>query len=287
MRLIRFGPKGQERPGLLCQGRIVDLRRHFPDMPDIGGRFFADDWPARAATVSDPGEVREVRLGAPVPRPGKIICLGKNYPEHAREGGFDRPAGPLLFSKTANTVNGPFDPIVLPVSSGQVDWEVELAVVIGRAGKRISPAAAWDFVAGYTVMNDVSGRQAQFADSQWFRGKSFDGFAPMGPCIVTADEIGDPGRLRLTALVNGRVMQDGSTGDMLFDIPTIIADVSRDITLEPGDVISTGTPAGVGIFRDPPVVLSAGDVVECRIEKIGAIVNPVVAGDTGVAPQSA
>ena len=287
MRLIRFGPKGQERPGLMRQGRIVDLRRHFPDMPDIGGRFFADGWLARVAAVSDPGEVREVRLGAPVPRPGKIICLGKNYPEHAREGGFDRPVRPLLFCKAANTVNGPFDPIVLPVSSGQVDWEVELAVVIGRAGKRISTAAAWDVVAGYMVMNDVSGRQAQFADSQWFRGKSFDGFAPMGPCIVTADEIGDVGHLRLTALVNGQVMQDGNTGDMLFDIPTIIADVSRDITLEPGDVISTGTPAGVGIFRDPPVVLSAGDVVECRIAKIGAIVNPVVADDTDVSQRSA
>ncbi len=279
MRLIRFGRKGKEQPGLLRDGRIVDLRRHFPEIPDIGERFFAEGWPVRVAAVADPGELREVRLGAPVPRPGKIICLGKNYAEHAREGGFDRPARPLLFCKTVNTVNGPFDPILLPESSGQIDWEVELAVVIGRRAKRIAREAALDFVGGYMVANDVSGRQAQFADSQWFRGKSFDGFAPMGPCLVTPEEIGDPGNLRLTARVDGVLMQDGNTADMLFDIPTIIADISCDITLEPGDVLFTGTPAGVGIFRDPPVVLHAGNVVECAIEKIGAIVNPVVAGD--------
>lgn len=263
-------------------GRIVDLRRHFAPIPDIGRRFFEDGWLQKAAAVEDPGEVPRERIGAPVPRPGKIICLGKNYAEHAREGGFDRPARPLLFCKTVNTINGPFDPIVLPVSSGQVDWEVELAVIIGRAGKRISAAAAWDFIAGYTVMNDVSGREAQFADSQWFRGKSFDGFAPMGPCILTADAIGNVGNLRLTAAVDGVIMQDGNTGDMLFDIPSIIADVSRDMTLAPGDIISTGTPAGVGIFRDPPVVLRPGNVVECTIERIGALVNPVVADEGAV-----
>ncbi len=277
MQLIQFGPKGAECPGLLREGRIVDLRRHFPRIPEIGERFFADGWPARVAGIDDPGKIMEVRLGPPVSRPGKIICLGKNYAEHAREGGFERPVRPLLFCKTINTVNGPFDPIVLPRSSGQVDWEVELAVVIGRIGKRITAAAAWDFVAGYMVMNDVSARQAQFADSQWFRGKSFDGFAPMGPALVTADEIGDVSSLRLTARVDGRIMQDGTTADMLFDIPAIIADISQDISLAPGDIISTGTPAGVGIFRDPPLLLAAGSVVECAIEKIGAIRNRVVA----------
>lgn len=278
MRLIRFGPRGQERPGLMREdGRIVDLRRHFSQIPDIGRRFFEEGWIEKAAALEDPGAVCRERIGAPVPRPGKIVCLGKNYAEHAREGGFERPARPLLFCKTANTVNGPYDPIVLPVSSGQVDWEVELAVVIGRTGKRISAANADDFIAGYTVMNDVSGRQAQFADSQWFRGKSFDGFAPMGPCILTADAIGDVGCLRLTTTVDGVMMQDGNTGDMLFDIPFIIADISRDMTLAPGDIISTGTPAGVGIFRNPPVVLQPGNVVECAIEKIGRLINPVVA----------
>jgi len=278
MRLIRFGPAGKERPGLLLpDGHIVDLRRHFPDMPDFGERFFTGGWLARVAGVRDAGAPLEVRYGPPLPRPGKIICLGKNYAEHAREGGFDRPPRPLLFCKTANTVNGPTDPIVLPGSSGQVDWEVELAVVIGRGGKRIAREAAPDHVAGYMVMNDVSGREAQFADSQWFRGKSFDGFAPMGPCLVTPDEIGDVGDLRLTTRVDGVLMQDGNTRDMLFDVPSIIADVSRDLTLTAGDVISTGTPAGVGIFRDPPLTLRAGNVVECRIDRIGALVNPVVA----------
>ncbi|MEE4609204.1 MAG: fumarylacetoacetate hydrolase family protein [Desulfobacteraceae bacterium] len=285
MRLIRFGPRGHERPGLMgADGRIVDLRRHFPQIPDIGRRFFEEGWLQKAAALEDPGEVRRERIGAPVPRPGKIICLGRNYAEHAREGGSERPVRPLLFCKTVNTVNGPYDPIVLPVGSGQVDWEVELAVVIGRAGKRISAAAAWDFIAGYTVMNDVSGREAQFADSQWFRGKSFDGFAPMGPCILTADAMGDVGHLRLTAAVDGVIMQDGNTGDMLFDIPFIIADVSRDMTLAPGDIISTGTPAGVGIFRDPPVVLRPGNVVECTIERIGALVNPVAADEGAGGP---
>ena len=218
----------------------------------------------------------DVRLGPPVARPPKIICLGKNYPEHAREGGFDMPKAPLLFSKTPNALNGPFDPVLLPRSSDQIDWEVELAVVIGKAGKRISPSRALDHIAGYTVMNDVSGRRAQFAHSQWFRGKSFDTFAPLGPVLVTADEIGDAQNLRLTARVNGRLMQEGNTREMLFKIDTIIADVSEDITLVPGDIISTGTPAGVGIFRDPPVVLKAGDEVECWVEKIGAIRNRIV-----------
>jgi 2-keto-4-pentenoate hydratase/2-oxohepta-3-ene-1,7-dioic acid hydratase in catechol pathway len=164
----------------------------------------------------------------------------------------------------------------MPRSTGQVDWEVELAVVIGTGGKRIPKAEAMACVAGYMVMNDVSGREAQFRDSQWFRGKSFDTFAPMGPAVVTSDEIPNPHALRLTAKVDGRTMQDGTTADMIFDIPTLIADISEDITLTPGDVISTGTPAGVGIFRDPPVVLEAGNVVECEIEGIGTLVNPVI-----------
>ena len=160
----------------------------------------------------------------------------------------------------------------------QIDWEAELAVVIGKAGKRIPASKALDYVAGFSVMNDVSGRQAQFSDGQWFRGKSFDTFAPMGPALVTIDEIENLQNLNVTARVNGMVMQDGNSADMLFDIPTIIAFISQDITLMPGDIISTGTPSGVGIFRDPPVVLQPGNVVECRIENIGSIVNPVVAG---------
>jgi 2,4-didehydro-3-deoxy-L-rhamnonate hydrolase len=277
VRLIRFGEKGAERPGLLRGEAIVDLRTHCPDMPDIGPAFFARGWMEKARQVADTGKEMTVRLGPPVARTGKIICLGKNYAEHAQEGGFDTPASPLLFSKAPSALNGPADDIVLPRSSGQVDWEVELAVVIGRQGKRIAKTRALDFVAGFTVMNDVSGRQAQFADSQWFRGKSFDTFAPLGPCLVTPDEIPDLSALVLTASVNGTVMQTGCTRDMIFDVPAIIENISQDITLMPGDIISTGTPSGVGIFRDPPVTLVAGDRVSCRIDAIGSLVNRVVA----------
>ncbi len=182
----------------------------------------------------------------------------------------------MLFVKTPNALNGPYDPILLPRSCDQVDWEVELAVVIGKEGKRINTKDAYRHIAGFTIMNDVSGRQAQFSDSQWYRGKSFDTFAPMGPAIVTLDELGDPHDLRLTTLVDGQVMQDGTSGDMIFDIPTLVAYISEDITLVPGDVISTGTPSGVGIFRDPPITLQPGNIVECRIEKIGAIKNKIV-----------
>ena len=273
MRLVRFGEKEKERPGLLKDGKIFDLRSEFPEIPDIGEDFFRDGWLQKAARISDPGVKMKARLGCPVHRPSKITCLGKNYAEHAREGGFENPESPLIFCKTPNTLNGPFDPIILPESSGQVDWEVELALIIGKEGKRIKRDAAFDFIAGYTIMNDVSGRDAQFGDSQWFRGKSFDSFAPMGPAVVTPDEMGDIRNLKLTAMVGGIVMQDGNTKNMIFDIPAIIEYVSRDITLIPGDIISTGTPAGVGIFRDPPVVLKPGDTVECRIEKIGSIIN--------------
>lgn len=277
MRLIRFGAPGKERPGLWRDGRIVDLRQHWPDLPDIGEAFFSEGWLARVAALEDPGQIREVRLGPPVARPSKLICLGKNYAEHAKEGDFEAPTKPLLFAKAPSALNGPFDPVILPQSCGQVDWEVELAVVIGKAGKRIRREEVHAYIAGYTIMNDVSGREAQFGDGQWFRGKSFDTFAPLGPALVTPDEIGDVDNLHLTTLVDGAVMQDGNTGDMIFDIPHLIAYISADITLLPGDIISSGTPAGVGIFRDPPVTLAAGNVVECRIDGIGAIVNPIIA----------
>jgi 2,4-diketo-3-deoxy-L-fuconate hydrolase len=279
MRLIRFGPIGQERPGLWRDGKIVDLTRLFPDIPDIGEEFFRQWWLARVAEVDDPGQKLDVRLGCPVGRSSKIICLGKNYTEHAKEGALDIPDKPLLFCKAPSALTGPFDPIVLPRSSGQVDWEVELAVVIGRQGKRISQPEFLDYVAGYTVMNDVSGREAQFSDSQWFRGKSFDTFAPMGPALVTPDEAGDIANLTLTTRVDGDLMQQGNTQDLIFDIPALIEYISQDITLLPGDIISTGTPAGVGIFRNPPVVLRSGNVVECRIDPIGALRNAVVAAE--------
>lgn len=280
MRLIRIGAPGAETPALMtADGRILDLRSHYPHIPDVGAEFWSEGWLQKAATVdTSAAELQTVRLGPPIARPSKIICLGKNYAEHAREGGWDDlPSRPLLFCKAPSALNGPNDPVLLPRSCGQIDWEVELAVVIGRRGKRISRREAMDYVAGVTVMNDVSGREAQFSDGQWFRGKSFDTFAPMGPALVTLDEIGDVQQLNLTAAVNAEVMQSGSTADMIFDVAALLEFISEDITLLPGDVISTGTPSGVGIFRDPPVSLKTGDVVECRIEKIGAITNRVIA----------
>jgi 2-keto-4-pentenoate hydratase/2-oxohepta-3-ene-1,7-dioic acid hydratase in catechol pathway len=279
MNLIRFGNPGTEKPGLWRDGRIVDLTAIFPDIPDIGETFFREGWLERVEKVDAPGVIRDIRIGCPVSRPGKIICLGKNYAEHARETGLEIPARPLLFCKTGNALNGPFDPIRLPKSSMQIDWEVELAVVIGKEGKRIAKENAFSYIAGFMVFNDVSGRDAQFSDGQWFRGKSFDTFAPAGPALVTPDEIGPPDSVRclqLTTRVNGITMQDGNTRDMIFNIPDIIADISEDITLSPGDIIATGTPSGVGFFRNPPLVLKAGDLVTCTIEKIGTIENRVL-----------
>jgi 2-keto-4-pentenoate hydratase/2-oxohepta-3-ene-1,7-dioic acid hydratase in catechol pathway len=276
MRLIRFGLKGEERPGLLRGNRIVDLRSLFPEIPDIGEDFFRNGWLEKVVHVDDPGQEMAVRLGCPIQKPSKIICLGVNYAEHTKEGGFEKPDKPLLFCKSPNTLNGPYDPILLPHSCGQIDWEVELAVIIAREGKRISKKEAFNFIAGYSIMNDVSGREAQFSDLQWFRGKSFDTFAPMGPAIVTPDELGDIHNLKLATVVDGQVMQDGNTRDMIFNIPLLVEYISEDITLMPGDVISTGTPSGVGFFREPPVALEPGNVVECRVDKIGSIKNKVV-----------
>ncbi len=278
MRLIRYGPPGNEKPGLLKNGAIVDLRAVYPDIPDIGREFFENGWLEKIVRLDVEGAALQVRLGCPVHRPSKLICLGINYADHKDESGFEKPSQPQLFCKTPNTLCGPYDSIILPRSSGQVDWEVELAVVIGRRGKRIAASQAFDYIAGYCVMNDVSARQAQFNDTQWFRGKSFDTFAPLGPALVTADEIEDVHNLALTAIVDGVTMQAANTGDMIFNVAEIIAYVSEDITLEAGDIISTGTPSGVGIFRNPPVVLKPGSVVECRIQKLGAIVNQVIEG---------
>jgi 2-keto-4-pentenoate hydratase/2-oxohepta-3-ene-1,7-dioic acid hydratase in catechol pathway len=288
MKLVRFGQTGAEKPGLHQDNAVYDLSAMLPGIPDIGESFFRDGWFDKvfemyrqdltlASFAQTAVPYAKVRLGPPVCRPSKIICIGKNYLEHAKEGGFDVPKKPLLFCKSQNTINGPFDPILMPASSHMIDWEVELAVIIGREGKRIRKQAAYEHVAGYTILNDVSAREAQFSDSQWFRGKSFDTFAPIGPALVTPDDIGDPHNLNLKAIVDGETMQNGNTMDLIFDIPTLIEFISQDITLVPGDIISTGTPSGVGIFRNPPVVLKPGNAVECRIDKIGALINICVA----------
>jgi 2-keto-4-pentenoate hydratase/2-oxohepta-3-ene-1,7-dioic acid hydratase in catechol pathway len=207
----------------------------------------------------------------------KIICVGRNYAEHAAELGDEPPAEPLLFGKFENTVIGPGDPIVLPREATHVDAEAELAVEIGRAGRRISEADALDFVRGYRVANDLSARNLQYSDKQWTRAKGFDTFCPLGQELVAVSELGDASGLRVVQRLNGEVLQDGNTHDLIFPVPFLIAYVSNVLTLEPGDLILTGTPPGVGWAREPKVSLQPGDVVEVEVEGIGTLSNPVVA----------
>jgi acylpyruvate hydrolase len=208
--------------------------------------------------------------------PGKIICVGLNYHDHCREQGIEPPAYPMLFSKFANAVARPGDPVVRPAATEKLDLECELAVVIGARAKSVSAAAALDHVAGFTILNDVTMRDLQREDKQWLRAKGSDGFAPMGPVVVPRSEIPDPQRLAIRSSVNGETWQDSSTAEMVFDVATIVAFASRTITLEPGDVIATGTPAGVGHYQSPPRYLQGGDVMRCEIEGIGVLENPVV-----------
>jgi 2-keto-4-pentenoate hydratase/2-oxohepta-3-ene-1,7-dioic acid hydratase in catechol pathway len=208
--------------------------------------------------------------------PSKIVCLGRNYRDHAEEQGAKIPEAPLLFAKAPSAVIGPDQPIVIPKGSTKVDFEGEFALVIGKRASRADENQAAEAIFGYTILNDVSEREAQFREKQWFRAKSMDTFAPLGPCVTTTDEIGNPLDLSLTTKVNSDVMQSDSTKNLIFTPIDIVTFISRNITLEPGDVISTGTPGGVGVFRDPQVFLRAGDTVEITIDKIGTLSNPVV-----------
>ena len=221
----------------------------------------------------------EVRLLAPILRPGKILCSGLNYRSHVQENPNAKfLEDPRFFAKTPNTVIGPGEPIRHPGEKYQVDYEVELAVVIGRTMPRATPAGrVMDHVFGYTILHDVSSRYIQFKDNNEVMGKNFDTFCPIGPCLVTADEIPDPSKLRLRTLLNGQVMQDGTNADWCFPLPRLLAWLSQAMTLEPGDMVSTGTPAGIGWFRKPQVFLKPGDVVRLEIEGIGVLENPVVA----------
>lgn len=211
--------------------------------------------------------------------PTDILCIGLNYREHAKESGADFPKNPVLFIKAGNALNNPFDPIPLPENSREVDYECELAVVIGKTARRVSRQHALEYVLGYTAANDVSARdwqrQKDLGGGQWARGKSFDGFCPLGPALLTRDEIPNPNALRLKTILNGQVMQDHTTADMIFDVPTLIESLSSTMTLRAGSVILTGTPQGVGFARTPPVYLKDGDRVVVEVEKIGRLENPV------------
>ncbi len=219
-----------------------------------------------------------VRLRAPVPLPGKLICIGLNYRDHCIEQNIPVPERPIIFSKFSSSIADPFVPVLRPPETQQLDFEAEVAVVIGSSGEDIPLARALDHVFGYTIFNDISARDLQFADSQWTRGKSFPTFGPMGPWITTSDEVEDPQALSIQTRLNGRLVQDSSTAHMVFGVAELVSYVSR-LCLEAGDVIVTGTPAGVGVFRKPPIFLQPHDQIEIEIERLGSLVNPVANAD--------
>lgn len=281
MKLIRFGEAGLEAPGvLLPDGRRMDASGEFNDYDETF--FAAGGLAALAEWVEDgcPGSVEvddSVRLGPPVHRPSKIVCIGKNYLDHAMELNEGIPAEPAIFMKASSAWSGPMDDVVIPHGSTKLDYEVELAVVIGRAASYVDEVEALDYVAGYSTFCDFSERAFQKEmGGQWTKGKSADTFAPMGPWLATPDEVLDPQQLRLWCKVNGEYRQNGWTGDMLCSVRHLIAYTSRFMTLLPGDVMATGTPGGVAMGMTPPRYLQAGDFVECGVEGLGALEQRVV-----------
>jgi 2-keto-4-pentenoate hydratase/2-oxohepta-3-ene-1,7-dioic acid hydratase in catechol pathway len=290
MRVVTYRLAGESRAGALVDQGVVDLKSADPELPsDVvallqGGPSLlerAQRAVAKAVADANPEAIRPLAgaaLLAPLPRPPKIVCIGLNYADHAAEAGLAIPARPSVFLKAPSTVIGPGEPIVRPPTTQQLDYEIELAVVIGQRAKGLTREQAMACVAGYTILNDASARDLQFAkDGGITVGKNFDSSAPMGPCLALTDEIPDPSDLRLRTWVNGELRQDGHTRNLIFDIPAILAFLSRQLTLEPGDVIATGTPAGVGLGMKPQVWLQPGDTVRMEIEGIGVLENPVVA----------
>lgn len=284
MRLVTFARDGAARTGVRRGDSIVDLAAAAPDLPGDWPAIFAAGALGRVAAAAKGAAgnalvpAKSVSLLPPIPRPPKILCIGLNYRSHAEETGMAIPTYPIVFPRWPTSVVGHDAPIVRPAASGQFDFEAELAIVIGKAGRHIPLAKALDHVAGYSVFNDGSLRDYQFKSSQWAMGKNFDASGSLGPDIVTADEL-PPGAagLRIMCRLNGETLQDGNTDDMIFDTATLISTMSEVMTLEPGDVIPTGTPPGVGFTRKPPVWMKPGDVCEIEIEKIGTLRNPVVA----------
>jgi 2,4-didehydro-3-deoxy-L-rhamnonate hydrolase len=275
MKLIRFGEEGNEIPGIQTQdGKNLDCSAFGEDWNEL---FFGSDGLVRLKAWLDshshllPEIPANSRIGSPIARPSKIICIGLNYRKHAEEAGMAVPEVPIIFMKATSSLCGPYDPIFIPKNSVKTDWEVELAVIIGKRAKYVKKENAYDYIAGYCVHNDVSERDFQLHHGgQWVKGKSADHFAPLGPFLVTKDEIPDPKNLKLWLKLNGEILQDSSTSDLIFDIPTLVEHLSQYMTLLPGDVISTGTPAGVGMGLKPiPRYLKNGDIVELGIEGLG------------------
>ena len=272
-----------ERVAVVDEDRGVPASDLLPGGPRTMGELIAggDDGLSAIRKAADPERIRrdgrplaELELLAPVPRPGKIVAIGRNYREHAAEEGAEQPVAPLIFAKFASSVIGPGDDVRWdPTLTSQVDYEAELAVIIGKRTRGVPVERAIEFVFGYTCLNDVSARDLQFGDGQWTRGKSLDTFCPIGPVVVTADDLGDAGDLAIRCLVNGELRQSARTSDLFFGVAQIVSHCSEAFTLEPGDVIATGTPAGVGAFRKPPVWLADGDEMIVEIERIGRLVN--------------
>lgn len=271
MKLVRFGAKGSEKPGLMdADGKIRDLSQH---VPDINGDTLAPESLERLKAL-DPASLplapEGVRLGAPVSRPWSFIAIGLNYADHAKEAGLDVPSEPVIFNKLGNTVSGPFDDVIYPKNANRLDWEIELAFVIGKRARYVDQKEAMDYVAGYTICNDVSERRFQMKrNGQWFKGKAAETLGPLGPWLVTPDEIPDPSNLKMSLKVNGETKQQGSTATMIFSIPYLVSYITEFCVLEPGDVVTTGTPPGVGSVMKPPQYLVAGDVMELEIEGLG------------------
>jgi 2-keto-4-pentenoate hydratase/2-oxohepta-3-ene-1,7-dioic acid hydratase in catechol pathway len=288
LRLVQYSVQGESRLGVVIADRIVDVRKA-ADSAGLATKAFTstlalleagDEALAFVRGLKDESNavlLSGVRLECPVAS-RKIVAVGLNYKDHAIEAGLTIPTAPLCFAKFTSSLSGPFDPIQLPAEDSQVDFEGELGVIIGRKARRVGESDAMGHVAGYVVFNDVSARKWQFDDGQWTRGKSCDTFAPNGPFLVTADEVPDPGALRITTRLNGKIMQDSNTNQLIFNIRKIVSYFSHSFTLDPGDLIATGTPAGVGFSRKPPVYLNDGDVVEVEIERIGRISNRVQRG---------
>lgn len=281
MKLIRFGNAGAEKPGVVLNDQYFDVSAFGEDYNE---QFFATDGLERLAEFvareNDrlPRVADGVRLGSPIARPSKIVCIGLNYADHAKETNAQAPSEPILFMKATSALCGPNDDTVIPKGSEKTDWEVELAVVIGKKATYVDEAAAMDYVAGYCLHNDLSERAFQLERlGTWDKGKGCDTFAPLGPWLATKDEIADVHNLRLWLSVNGQMMQDGTTANLIFNIPQLISYVSQFMSLLPGDVISTGTPAGVGLGMNPQVYLKPGDVVALGIDGLGTSKQNVVA----------
>ncbi len=271
MKLVRFGDVGQEQPGILdVQGSIRSLAGH---VADIDGAALSPEVLEKLAALNPadlPLAPEGARIGPCLARPGKLIGIGLNYSDHAAEANMPIPKEPIVFMKATSAIAGPYDEVVLPPEAKKADWEVELAFAIGRRAKHVAEAQAMEHVAGYLICNDISERAWQSErEGQWNKGKSYDGFAPLGPWLVTADEIADPGDLRMTLDVSGQRRQDGSTRTMIFGVATLVSYLSQFMTLEPGDIVTTGTPPGVGLGMKPQVWLGDGDVMRLEIEGLG------------------